>query len=58
MENNKNLWVIPTDSKYSRLYFNVNDKEFQICEIEKSSTILKPNRHIYITFNEEIKELP
>ena len=52
----KNIHLIPTDNKYSRLYFNVNDKEFQICEIEKSSTILKPNRHIYITSDEEIKE--
>ena len=51
---NKNLWVIPTDDKYSRLYFNINDKEFQICEIEKPSTILKPNRHIYITSDKMI----
>jgi hypothetical protein len=52
----KNIHLIPTDNKPSRLYFNVNDKEFQICEIEKPSTILKPNRHIYITSDEEIKE--
>ena len=52
----KNIHILPTDNKYSRLYFNVNDKEFQICEIEKPSTILKPNRHIYITSDEEIKE--
>jgi hypothetical protein len=45
----KNIHILPTDNKPSRLYFNVNDKEFQICEIEKPSTILKPNRHIYIT---------
>jgi hypothetical protein len=53
---NKNIHLLPTDSKSSRLYFNVNDKEFQICEIEKPSTILKPNRHIYITSDEEIRE--
>jgi len=52
----KNIHVLSTDNKLSRLYFNVNDKEFQICEIEKPSTILKPNRHIYITSDEEIKE--
>jgi len=52
----KNIHLLQTDNKWSRLYFNVNDKEFQICEIEKSSTILKPNRHIYITSDEEIKE--
>ena len=52
----KNVNVLPTDNKLSRLYFNVNDKEFQICEIEKPSTILKPNRHIYITNDEKIKE--
>ena len=52
----KNIHILPTDNKPSRLYFNINDKEFQICEIEKPSTILKPNRHIYITSNEEIKE--
>jgi hypothetical protein len=52
----KNIHVLPTDNKWSRLYFNINDKEFQICEIEKPSTILKPNRQIYITSDEEIKE--
>jgi hypothetical protein len=52
----KNIHILPTDNKLSRLYFNINDKEFQICEIEKPSTILKPNRHIYITSEEEIKE--
>ena len=52
----KNIHLLQTDNKWSRLYFNVNDKEFQICEIEKTSTILKPNRHIYITSDEEIKE--
>ena len=52
----KKIHILPTDNKLSRLYFNVNDKEFQICEIEKPSTILKPNRHIYITSDEEIKE--
>jgi hypothetical protein len=51
----KNIHIILTE-KPSRLYFNINDKEFQICEIEKTSTILKPNRHIYITSDEEIKE--
>jgi hypothetical protein len=50
----KNIHILPTDNKPSRLYFNVNDKEFQICEIEKPSTILKPNRHIYITSDEMI----
>jgi hypothetical protein len=54
----KNIHILPTDNKYSRLYFNINDKEYQICENEKTSTILKPNRHIYITSDEEIKELP
>ena len=52
----KNVHLLLTDNKLSRLYFNVNDKEFQICEIEKPSTILKPNRHISITSDEEIKE--
>ena len=52
----KNIHIIPTDNKWSRLYFNINDKEYQICENEKTSTILKPNRHIYITSDEEIKE--
>jgi hypothetical protein len=52
----KNIHILPTDNKPSRLYFNINDKEFQICEIEKPSTILKPNKHIYITSDEEIKE--
>jgi hypothetical protein len=52
----KNIYILATDNKPSRLYFNVNDKEFQICEIEKPSTILKPNRHIYITSDEEIKK--
>jgi hypothetical protein len=52
----KNIHILPTDNKLSRLYFNINDKQFQICEIEKPSTILKPNRHIYITSEEEIKE--
>ena len=52
----KNIHILPTDNKPSRLYFNINDREFQICEIEKPSTILKPNRQIYITNLEEIKE--
>ena len=52
----KNIHILPTDYKYSRLYFNINDKEFQICEIEKQSTLLKPNRHIYITSDEDINE--
>ena len=52
----KNIHVLPTDNKPSRLYFNINDKEFQIYENEKTSTVLKPNRQIYITNDEEIKE--
>ena len=51
----KNIHILPTDNKYSRLYFNINDKEYQICENEKTSTVLKPNRHIYITNDEEKK---
>ena len=51
----KNIHILPTDNKYSRLYFNVNDKEFQICEVEKTSTILKPNQNIYIT-SDEVKK--
>jgi len=51
----KNIHVLPTD-KPSRLYFNINDREYQICENEKTSTVLKPNKHVYITSDEEIKE--
>jgi len=52
----KNIHILPTENKWSRLYFNINDREYQICENEKTSTVLKPNRHIYITSDEEIKE--
>jgi hypothetical protein len=51
----KNIHVLPTD-KPSRLYFNNNDKCFQLCKVSKKSTPLKLNKHIYITSDEEIKE--
>ena len=51
----KNIHVLPTD-KPSRLYFNNNDKCFQLCKVSKKSTPLKINQHIYITSDEEIKE--
>lgn len=51
----KNIHILPT-SKLSRLYYNNNDKQFQLCKIEKISTVLKSNQNIYITSNEEIKE--
>ena len=53
----KNLHIIATD-KPSRLYFNNNDKCFQLCKVSKKSTPLKINQNIYITNNEVIKELP
>ena len=53
MEKKRNLWVIPTD-KPSRLYYNINDKIYQLCEISKENTILKPNQNIYITSDEYI----
>jgi hypothetical protein len=51
----KNLHIIATD-KPSRLYFNNNDKCFQLCKVSKKSTPLKINQNIYITNSEEIKE--
>ena len=51
----KNIHLIPTD-KPSRLYYNNNDKQFQICKITKENTVLKPNQNIYITSNKDIKD--
>lgn len=50
-----NIHILPTN-KPSRFYYNNNDKQFQLCKIEKENTILKPNQNIYITNDEEIKE--
>jgi hypothetical protein len=36
----KNIHLLPTDNKWSRLYFNINDKEFQICKTKKFLLIL------------------
>jgi translation initiation factor 2 beta subunit (eIF-2beta)/eIF-5 len=55
MENNKNIWLLPTNEP-SRLYFNNNDKNLQSCKVDKKSTPLKINQNIYITSDEEIKE--
>jgi hypothetical protein len=51
----KNIHILPT-SQPSRFYFNNNDKCFQLCKVDKKSTPLKINQHIYITSDEEIKE--
>jgi hypothetical protein len=55
MENNKNIWLLPTNEP-SRLYFNNNDKDLQFCKVDKKYTPLKINQNIYITSDEEIKE--
>ena len=55
MENNKNIWLLPTNEP-SRLYFNNNDKNLQFCKVDKKYTPLKINQNIYITSDEEIKE--
>jgi hypothetical protein len=55
MENNKNIWLLPTNEP-SRLYFNNNDKNLQFCKVDKKCTPLKINQNIYITSDEEIKE--
>jgi hypothetical protein len=53
MENNKNIWLLPTNEP-SRLYFNNNDKNLQFCKVDKKSTPLKINQNIYITSDEDI----
>jgi hypothetical protein len=51
----KNIHVLPTE-KPSRLYYNANDKNWQLCEFHKYHTDIKPTHNIYITNSEEIKE--
>jgi hypothetical protein len=51
----KNVFVLPTD-KPSRVYYNNNDEELQVCEVYRKTTLLKENRNIYITSDEEIKK--
>lgn len=47
----KNIFTLKTDQK-SNLYYNTNDKCFQVSEVLKDSTPLKENQFVYVT-NEE-----
>ncbi len=48
----KNIHVLPTDNP-SRLYYNANDKKWQLCEFPKYHTDIKSTHNIYITNDEE-----
>lgn len=51
----KNVHILPTEHT-SRLYYNRNDKSWQLCEFPKYHTDIKSTHNIYITNDEEIKE--
>jgi hypothetical protein len=55
MEKKRNLWVIPTD-KPSRLYYNSQERTYQLCEFPKYHTDIKSTHNLYITNDAEIKE--
>lgn len=44
----KNIFTLKTDQK-SNLYYNTNDKCFQVSEVLKDSTPLKENQFVYVT---------
>lgn len=49
----KNVHILPTEHT-SRLYYNRNDKSWQLCEFPKYHTDIKSTHNIYITSDEEI----
>lgn len=49
----KNIFLILTD-KLSRLYYNNNEKCFQVSDVLKDSTPLKESQFVYITNEEKI----
>ena len=51
----KNIHVLPTEHT-SRLYYNANDKTWQLCEFPKYHTDIKSTQNICITSDEEIKD--
>jgi hypothetical protein len=55
MEKKRNLWVIPTEHT-SRLYYNSQERTYQLCEFPKYHTDIKSTRNLYITSDEEIKK--
>ncbi len=50
----KNIHVLPTPNE-SRLYYNSQEKAYQLCEFPKYHTDIKSTHNIYITSDEEIK---
>jgi hypothetical protein len=52
MEKKRNLWVIPTEHT-SRLYYNSQEKTYQLCEFPKYHTDIKSTHNLYITNDEE-----
>jgi hypothetical protein len=51
----KNIYILPTE-KPSRLYYNSQERTFQLCEFPKYHTDIKSTHNLYITNDEEIKE--
>jgi len=49
----KNIFTLKTDQK-SNLYYNTNDKCFQVSEVLKDSTPLKENQFVYVVDTEEL----
>jgi hypothetical protein len=51
----KNIHILPTE-RTSRLYYNSQEKAYQLCEFPKYHTDIKSTHNLYITNDEEIKE--
>ena len=51
----KNIHILPTD-KPSKLYYNSQERIYQLCEFPKYHTDIKSTHNLYITSDEEIKE--
>jgi hypothetical protein len=55
MKQDRNLHVLPTEHT-SRLYYNSQERTYQLCEFPKYHTDIKSTHNLYITSDEEIKE--
>ena len=51
----KNIHILPTEHT-SRLYYNSQERTYQLCEFPKYHTDIKSTHNLYITNSEEIKE--
>jgi hypothetical protein len=51
----KNIHILPTEHT-SRLYYNSQERTYQLCEFPKYHTDIKSTHNLYITNDEEIKD--